>query len=119
MLIRNSDFGAIKVSVLVLNFFLFGLTADQVVKCRAEGYQPWEIYNSNPELREVIDLISSGAVSRGDTDLFRPLTESLIHHDPFLALADYQSYVDCQPKWIAHTATASVGAVCPSSMWRG
>jgi starch phosphorylase len=78
------------------NFFLFGLTANQVVKRRSEGYQPWELYNGNPELRDAIDLINSGLLSRGEKELFRPLTESLIHHDPFLALADYQSYVDCQ-----------------------
>lgn len=78
------------------NFFLFGLTADQVVQTLNAGYHPWESYSSNARLRSAIELINSGLFSHGDTDLFRPLTESLIHHDPYLVLADYPSYVDCQ-----------------------
>jgi len=78
------------------NFFLFGLTADQVEKRRAEGYRPRDIYESNPELREVIDLIDSGAFSNGDRDLFRPIVESLLGRDDYMLLEDYQAYVDCQ-----------------------
>ena len=78
------------------NFFLFGLHADQVMRLRAEGYRPWEFYNGNFELKEAIDLINSGIFSHGDTTLFRPLTDALLKHDPFMLLADYQSYVDCQ-----------------------
>ncbi len=78
------------------NFFLFGLTADEVTRSMAEGYRPWEIYNENTELRGAIDLINSGIFTHGDTELFRPLTNSLIQHDPYLLFADYQSYMDCQ-----------------------
>lgn len=60
------------------------------------GYRPWDIYHNNPELKAVLDLIRDGTFSRGDRDLFRPLVENLLHHDPYLLLADYQSYVDCQ-----------------------
>ncbi|MGF1614591.1 MAG: glycogen/starch/alpha-glucan phosphorylase [Gammaproteobacteria bacterium] len=78
------------------NFFLFGLTADQVQQQKSEGYRPWDIYNANPELKAALDLIDSGLFSHGDTELFRPLTNALLHHDPYLVLADYRSYVDCQ-----------------------
>jgi starch phosphorylase len=78
------------------NFFLFGLTADQVRATLASGYHPWDIYQSNPALHEVIDSVSSGQFSRGDTNLFRPLLDSLLHYDTYLLFADYQSYVDCQ-----------------------
>ncbi|MGB5456728.1 MAG: glycogen/starch/alpha-glucan phosphorylase, partial [Gammaproteobacteria bacterium] len=78
------------------NFFLFGLTVEEVMKTLQDGYHPWDIYNSNTELKETIELINSGLFSHGDTELFRPLTDSLIHHDPFLLLADYASYIDCQ-----------------------
>jgi glycogen phosphorylase len=47
-------------------------------------------------LREVLDYIASGALARGDAKLFHPLVENLVRDDPFLLLADYQSYVDCQ-----------------------
>jgi starch phosphorylase len=78
------------------NFFLFGLTARQVMRIRANGYRPWEFYRDNLELRAAIDLIDSGVFSHGDSELFRPLTDSLRQHDPFMLLADYQSYTDCQ-----------------------
>jgi len=80
------------------NFFLFGLTAPQVFATQAEGYRPREFYNGNHELREVIDTITSGTFSRGDGEIFRPLVDSLLNHDPFMVLADYQSYVSCQSR---------------------
>src|SRR5271166_392042 len=78
------------------NFFLFGLTADQVRATLAAGYRPSDIYQSNPVLRDVIDSVGSGQFSRGDRDLFRPLLDSLLQHDTYLLFADYQSYIDCQ-----------------------
>jgi glycogen phosphorylase len=78
------------------NFFLFGLTAQEVYELKARGYQPYHYYERNPELKDVIDLIRGGFFSRGDTDLFRPLIDGLLYHDPYLLLADFQSYVDCQ-----------------------
>src|SRR5262249_49939555 len=80
------------------NFFLFGLTAEEVAEVKARGYRPREIYESNAELRETIDLIASGFFSNGDRELFRPLVESLLSHDDYLLLADYQAYVDCQQR---------------------
>ena len=78
------------------NFFLFGLTAQEVSDLQARGYQPHQYYERNPELKDIIDLIRGGFFSRGDTELFRPLIGGLLHHDPYLLFADYQSYVDCQ-----------------------
>ena len=78
------------------NFFLFGLTAGEVRDLKARGYYPRSYYDSNAHLREAIDQIGSGYFSRGDAGLFRPLVSNLLEHDPFLLLADYQSYIDCQ-----------------------
>ena len=80
------------------NFFLFGLTAEQVSERKNAGYRPREIYESNAALREVIDTISSGHFSRGDSNLFRPIIDDLLNRDQYLLLADYQSYIDCQDK---------------------
>ncbi len=52
-----------------------------------------DYYDANQGLRDVIDLIRSGFFTRGDTELFRPLIDGLLHHDPYLVLADFQSYV--------------------------
>jgi starch phosphorylase len=80
------------------HFFLFGLTADEVVRRKANGYSPGTMYDSNDELRQTIDLIDSGFFSDGERHLFRPLVESLLTRDDYMLLADYQSYVDCQQR---------------------
>jgi glycogen phosphorylase len=80
------------------NFFLFGLTAEEVENLESCGYYPRSRYKSNPHLREVIDQIASGVFSRGDKNLFMPLLDSLLNHDEYLVLADYQSYIDCQDR---------------------
>ena len=80
------------------NFFLFGLTVEQVTELRSQGYRPRDYYEQNSMLQEVLDLIASGALSNGDKELFRPIVENLLGHDPFFLLADYQPYVDCQNK---------------------
>jgi starch phosphorylase len=78
------------------NFFLFGLTAEEVARWKTSGYAPRRIYEENAALREVIDMIASGFFSNGDRELFRPLLESLLDRDEYMLFADYQSYVDCQ-----------------------
>jgi len=78
------------------NFFLFGLTAGEVEEVKRRGYRPGDYYERNSTLREIIDFIGSGALSRGDRELFSPVVENLLNHDPFLLLADYQAYIDAQ-----------------------
>ncbi len=78
------------------NFFLFGLTAEEVREKRAAGYHPWDYYHADPHLRAAVDLINSGHFSHGDTNLFKPLVDSLIKYDPYMLFADCQSYVNCQ-----------------------
>jgi len=80
------------------NFFLFGLTAEQVYAAKAAGYQPNAYYESNRELKGVLDELASGRFSRGDQGLFRPLLDSLHSQDPYMLLADYQSYIECQDR---------------------
>ena len=78
------------------NFFRFGLTAEEAADLRAGIYDPLGYYESDRELREVLDLISSGYFSRGDTQLFQPVVSSLLYRDEYLLLADYRAYVDKQ-----------------------
>jgi starch phosphorylase len=80
------------------NFFLFGLTADEVERLKREGYRPADHAERSAELRDALDLIASGHFSRGDRDMFRPLVDNLLHSDPFLVLADYAAYVACQER---------------------
>ena len=78
------------------NFFLFGLTANEVLRLKADGYRPREYYARNAGLRGVLDILSSGTFSGGDRTLFGPLVQGLLDSDPFMLLADFQSYLERQ-----------------------
>ncbi len=80
------------------NFFLFGLTAEEVLELQRTGYSPRAIYEKNERLKEVIDLIANGFFSEEDPGLFRPLTDSLLDHDTYMLFADFDSYVECQQR---------------------
>ena len=80
------------------NFFLFGLTASEVQEQKVTGYHPRNYYDSNPNLREALDQLRTGHFSREDRELFIPLVDNLLNYDPFMLLADYQSYIDCQDR---------------------
>ena len=80
------------------NFFLFGLTTQEVYDLKSRGYQARDFYEGNDRLKAVIDLIASGHFSSRDSELFKPLVDSLLYHDEYLLFADYQSYVDCQDR---------------------
>lgn len=80
------------------NFFLFGLTTEQVYAMKAEGYNPQTWYSDNIMLKTVIDRIAEGDFSPGQPDLFKPLIDSLMYHDTYMLFADYQSYIDCQDR---------------------
>jgi starch phosphorylase len=79
------------------NFFVFGLSADEIKSLRAAGYDPFERYLKDPELKQVIDMIGKGAFSPSQPDLFQPIVESLLRHgDPYMLLADFPLYVESQ-----------------------
>jgi starch phosphorylase len=78
------------------NFFLFGLTADQVTETLRRGYRPAEVVARDPELKGVLDLIRSGFFSPEDPGLFHPLLDALLNDDRFLVLADFRAYADAQ-----------------------
>ena len=80
------------------NFFLFGLKTEQVYAMKAAGYRPEDFYHQDAELREALDGLGSGRFSRGDAGLFRPMLDSLHKSDPYMLLADYRSYIDCQDR---------------------
>ncbi|ROS26027.1 starch phosphorylase [Cellulomonas sp. PhB150] len=80
------------------HFFLFGLTEPEVSDLVDRGYHPSAYYETNADLRHALDLIASGAFSRGDRTVFEPIVSNLLHEDRFLALADFQAYVDAQAR---------------------
>ena len=78
------------------NFFLFGLTTEEVYAAKEGGYDPREFYEANADLREAIDWIACGQFSGGDTNIFRPIVDSLLYHDEYMLCADFASYLACQ-----------------------
>ncbi len=78
------------------NFFLFGHTTDGIEAVRAQGYRPWELIASIPELPEVLQLVEQGHFSNGDTELFKPLLENLTGRDPYYVMADFSDYMRAQ-----------------------
>ncbi len=78
------------------NFFLFGMTTDDIYRTRQQGYDPRGIYENNADLRAAIDWIAGGVFSGGDTGLFQPIVDSLLNHDEYMLCADFASYIDCQ-----------------------
>jgi len=80
------------------NFFLFGLTTEEIERMTREGRRPQHYLDRNAELRDALELVESGHFSRGDRDLFKPIVDNLRHSDPFLVLADYEDYVSCQDR---------------------
>ncbi len=80
------------------NFFLFGLTAQEVYDLKAKGYHPYEYYEKNDELRQVIDQLRDGRFSNGDRNVFKPIVDDLLSSDPFMLLADFASYLECQQR---------------------
>ncbi len=78
------------------NFFLFGRTTPEIEELGMQGYRPWEILETLPELQQVINVIEQGHFSNGDTELFRPLVDNLRGQDPFFLFADFASYMESQ-----------------------
>jgi len=79
------------------NFFLFGLTVPEVQELRRRGYNPWDWYRGDADLKAVVDAIATGVFSPGEPSLFQPLVDSLLNGgDPYLVLADFRAYVNAQ-----------------------
>ena len=81
------------------NIFIFGLTAAEVAEAKAKGYQPWDFYHDNAELRTALDMIASGFFSVSEPGRFKPIVDSLLQGgDKYMLLADYAAYIACQEK---------------------
>jgi glycogen phosphorylase len=80
------------------NFFLFGLTVEEVARRRAAGYRPREAYQADAELRGAVDLIASGFFSPDDPKRFQPIVDELLGNDTYLVMADFCAYRDCQKR---------------------
>ncbi len=80
------------------NAFIFGLSAEEVMKYEREGgYYPMDVYNSNPKVKKVLDQLIDGTYSE-DKELFRPLYDTLVKNDVYFTLKDFDSYAEAQKR---------------------
>jgi starch phosphorylase len=80
------------------NFFLFGLSAEEVARTRREGYDPQAAIDRSPPLAEALDLLASGFFSFGDPGRYRPVVDALRRHDHYLVCADFDDYVGAEAR---------------------
>ncbi|PHX84901.1 MAG: glycogen phosphorylase [Opitutia bacterium] len=81
------------------NIFIFGLTAQQVEALWSKGYNPWDYYHADEELRAVVDWLGSDYWTPGESGAFAAVHDSLLKHgDPFLVLVDFRAYCEAQAK---------------------
>jgi starch phosphorylase len=81
------------------NFFLFGLTADQVLSSRG-WYNPRWHYDNEPETRTALDMIFSDYFSRNEPGVFEPLRDTLLTYDHYMHLADLKSYLEADQQLV-------------------
>src|SRR5437868_10452839 len=77
------------------NIFIFGMLTPEVKELRSK-YQPWTYESQNEELHGVLEAMRNGTFSPGEPDAFKPLADSLTHHDEYMLMADYAAYIACQ-----------------------
>ena len=78
------------------NFFLFGMTVDEVEAQYANGYNPAKYYEADPRLKHAIDMVADGTFSNGDRNAYSPLVADWLTKDWFMTLADFSAYMDIQ-----------------------
>ena len=76
------------------NIFIFGLLTEEVQNLKQQGYNPRHYYETNPALKQVVDMIGNGFFSPDDPNRYRVISETLLNSDPFMVLADFQAYLD-------------------------
>ena len=87
------------------NAFIFGLSADEVINYEQNGgYNPYDLYNNDPDIHRVVDQLVDGTYSNGDTEMYRDLYNSLLNNqggsraDMYFILKDFRSYADAQAR---------------------
>lgn len=78
------------------NIFIFGLKSEEVVKVKQEGYNPYWYYQNNPEIKEIIEMLSTNYFTPVEQNIFQPIIDELLYNDKFCLMADYEAYTKTQ-----------------------
>jgi len=80
------------------NIFIFGMTADEIMAARKNGYTPIKHYETNPELKQIIDLLKTNYFNRNEHGIFDPIVNELLYRDYYFVMEDYQAYSTAQKR---------------------
>ncbi|XP_037957388.1 glycogen phosphorylase [Teleopsis dalmanni] len=78
------------------NIFIFGMTVEEVEALKKRGYNAYDYYNKNPEIKQCIDQIQGGFFSPGNPNEFKNIADILLKYDHYYLLADYEAYIKAQ-----------------------
>jgi len=80
------------------NIFIFGMTADEIMAARKNGYTPIKHYETNPELKQIIDLLKTNYFNRNEHGIFDQIVNELLYRDYYFVMEDYQAYSTAQKR---------------------
>lgn len=80
------------------NIFIFGMTVEEVEALKRKGYNAWDYYNSNPDIKQCVDQIQGGFFSPSNPNEFRDIADILLKYDSYFLFADYEAYIKAQDK---------------------
>lgn len=80
------------------NIFIFGLTADEILNKRKQSYTPISFYDSNPELKLIIDMLKTNYFNKSEPGIFDPIVNELLYRDYYFVMADYEAYCTAQKR---------------------
>jgi starch phosphorylase len=80
------------------NIFIFGMTADEIMAARKNGYTPIKYYESNPEIKQIIDMLKTNYFNKNEHGIFDPIVNELLYRDYYFVMEDYQAYATAQKR---------------------
>jgi len=80
------------------NIFIFGMTADEIIAARKNGYTPIKYYESDPSLKMIVDMLKTNYFNKTEPGIFDPIVNELLYRDYYFVMADFEAYVTAQKR---------------------
>lgn len=80
------------------NIFIFGLTADEIMDARKAGYTPIKFYETNPELKLIVDMLKTNYFNKSEPGIFDPIVNELLYRDYYFVMEDFEAYSTAQKR---------------------
>ncbi|MEO8512716.1 MAG: glycogen/starch/alpha-glucan phosphorylase [Ignavibacteria bacterium] len=80
------------------NIFIFGMTADEIIAARKDGYTPIKYYESNPDLKLIIDMLKANYFNKSEPGIFDQIVNELLYRDYYFVMKDFEAYATSQSR---------------------